>query len=650
MAEDPRGAQEVNNGARNVTSATQVYLGPPPGIAKIARAQRPSGRSPTERRPVPRPRRVALNARLLLQSALLHAVDDPALLAVQVSRRLPFAARVHAGQLLRTVGSLLPGGTGAAALGAYMAGDAADAQRRLSADPRTRSTLHGEVSVLLDRPDLVPRGAPAPTRARSAWSAGALSEAVDILESAGHGSTAYARRLRSELDLLRPGFRLSAPARIEVGPREPGEALRVLHLVTNSLPQTQSGYSLRTHRVLRALAGDGIRSVALTRTGYPVMVGKVFADDADTVDGISYRRTLPEVLGTTPQQRLEQQVEAALEIVRELRPHVLHATTDYRNALVAQAVSAASGIPWVFEVRGLMEQTWIASRQTAQARAEAETSEKVRLVAAREGELAATASAVVTLSTTMAEQLVERGVDPASITLVPNGVDETLLAEHLSVPEARRAVGLDLPADAIAVGAVSALVDYEGFETLLRAAAHLLEGPADDPSLRDRLHVVLVGDGAAAPGLADLARGLGIHERVHLPGRVPAAEARHWVQALDVVAVPRLDRAVARTVTPQKPIEALALGRPVIISDLAALRETVTGHDGMVHAEVVAAGSVEQLATAIATLACDAEHREHLVAGGRRLARERTWGALVRRYERLYTTVSRQAEEHRSGE
>lgn len=599
---------------------------------------------------MPSPRRVALNARLLLQSALLHAVDDPALLVVQVSRRLPFAARGRAGRLLRAVSSQLPGGAGAAALGAYMAGDEVDAQRRLATPPRSRSALHGEVSVLLDRPDLVPSSAPATTRARSAWSAGALSEAVYILESAGRGSTAYARRLRSELDLLRPGHRLSTPARTAVGPSGPGEALRVLHLVTNSLPHTQSGYSLRTQRILRALADAGIRSVALTRTGYPVMVGKVLAEDADAVDGISYRRTLPEVLGATPQERLEQQVQAALEVVRELRPHVLHATTDYRNALVAQAVSTATGIPWVLEVRGLMEQTWIASRHNAQSRAEAETAEKVRLVAAREGELAASASAVVTLSTTMADQLVERGVDPASITLVPNGVDEALLAEHLSVPEARRAVGLNLPADAIAVGAVSALVDYEGFEMLLRAAAHLLHGPSADPQFRDRLHVVLAGDGTAAPGLDDLARDLGIRERVHLPGRVPATEARHWVQALDVVAVPRLDRAVARTVTPQKPIEALALGRPVIISDLPALRETVTGHDGTVHAEVVAAGSVEPLAAAIAALACDAGHREHLVAGGRRLARERTWGALVRRYERLYTTVARQAEEHRSGE
>lgn len=591
---------------------------------------------------MPSPRRVALNARLLLQSALQHAMDDPALLVVQVSRRLPFAVRVRAGRALRLVASAVPGGAGAAALGAFMSGDARDAQGRLAANRNSRSTMHAEVSVLLDRPDLLSPKAPATTRARSAWSRGEMSEALEILDTEGRGGSAYARRLRSELQLLRPGHQLVTPSATSLvsAPLREGEQLRVLHLITNSLPDTQSGYSLRTHRILRALHEGGIRSVALTRTGYPVMVGKMFSDDINLVDGVEYRRVLPFALGATPEERLDQEVDVALAVVREMRPHVLHATTDYRNALVAQAVSAATGIPWVLEVRGLMEQTWMASRHTVQARAAAEGSEKVRLVREREGELARSATAVVTLSSTMAEQLVNRGVERERITLVPNGVDEALFEDRLEVADARREVGLDLPEGAFAVGAVSALVDYEGFETLIRAAARLLTEPSTAPDLRERLHVVIVGDGVAAPSLAELARELGIQQRVHLPGRVPLAEARRWVESLDVVTVPRLDRAVSRTVTPQKPIEALALGRPVILSDLPALRETVTDPNGDVHAVLVQAGSAEHLASAIAGLASDDELRVRLAEGGPAVARARTWSALVARYERMYGTAA----------
>ncbi|MGP9707015.1 glycosyltransferase [Brachybacterium sp. AOP24-D1-21] len=536
----------------------------------------------------------------------------------------------------------MPGGSGAAALGAFMAGDASDAEARLVADPHSRSKMHGEVSVLLDRPDLLSASAPPATRARSAWSRGELSEAVEILESARQGSSAYARRLRSELDLLTTGRKLSFPsgASVKASARDSGEPLRVLHLITNSLPHTQSGYSLRTHRILIALQARGVRSLALTRTGYPVMVGKMLAGDTDVVDGVEYRRALPTSLGATPEERLRQEVDVALEIAGELRPHVLHATTDYRNALVAQAVSAATGIPWVLEVRGLMEQTWISSRRTEHARVEAERSEKVRLVREREGELARSAAAVVTLSSTMAEQLVERGVDRDRITLVPNGVDETLLEGHISASEARLEVGLDLPPRAFAVGAVSALVDYEGFETLLHAAAQLIADSEQPAMLRENLHVVLVGDGVAAPRLAELVRELRIGERVHMPGRVPAAEARRWVESLDVVVIPRLDRAVSRTVTPQKPIEALALGRPVILSDLPALRETATDQSGILHGMLARAGSSDALAEAIAVLAADKDLRVQVGVAGPPVARERTWSAMVRRYERMYRTVA----------
>src|SRR5699024_1735483 len=159
------------------------------------------------------------------------------------------------------------------------------------------------------------------------------------------------------------------------------------------LPHTQSGYSLRSHRILTALRGSGIDSVALTRTGYPVMLGKPFAAEEDVVDGIRYVRTLPCRLPSTQEGRLQAEVERALELVAEFRPHVIHATTNYSNALVAQAVSAATGVPWILEVRGLMEKTWVASHPGDEEQHRAAASEKARTVALREAELASSAGA-----------------------------------------------------------------------------------------------------------------------------------------------------------------------------------------------------------------------------------------------------------------
>lgn len=528
-----------------------------------------------------------------------------------------------------------------------MAGDEAGAQQLIAASDGSRSRMRGEVAVLLDRFDLIAPDASPVARARAAWMRGDLSGAVAILESAGLDHSRYARRLRSELQLLRPGYRLPLPAR-----RVPtstahvaGEPLRVLHVLTNSLPHTQSGYSLRSHRILTALREQGIESVALTRTGYPVMVGLPAAADEDVVDGIRYVRTLPDRLPQTQEERLQVEVERALELVAEFRPHVIHATTNYYNALVAQAVSAVTGLPWVLEVRGLMEKTWVASRASPRSRLEAASSQKARLVAAREGKLASSADAVVTLSETMVTELTQRGVDTGAITVVPNGVDESLLTDHLSPREARTALGIGME-DAFVVGAVSALVDYEGFDTLLRAAALIIADSTVPDATRERLRVLIAGDGTAAPGLRALAAELGIADRVIMPGRVPRHTARHWVQALDVVVVPRHDVEVSRTVTPQKPVEALALGRPVIISDLPALRETVTAADGTLCAVTHTAGSCHELADAILEGGTDVGRAERLVEQGHGVAAGRTWSALVQRYGMLYAdAIGRSREE-----
>src|SRR5699024_12230874 len=268
-----------------------------------------------------------------------------------ISRRLPMTVRTRGGRLLLGAGLRIPRGRGVAALGAVMAGEQARAEALVEASQRSRSRLVGEVAVMVDRIDLVPHGAPAGTRARAAWARGDLDGALRILETSGRRDSAQARRLRSERELRDPEARLSVPQAVPHAPKSaPGSRLRVLHLLTNSLPHTQSGYALRTHHILTSLRGHGIESLALTRTGYPVMVGNAFASQEDVVDGICYRRTLPARLGATPRERLEQQVEEAMHLVAQFRPQVIHATTDYRNALLAQAVSAATGIPWVDEV------------------------------------------------------------------------------------------------------------------------------------------------------------------------------------------------------------------------------------------------------------------------------------------------------------
>ncbi|MFP5018944.1 glycosyltransferase [Paenarthrobacter ureafaciens] len=118
---------------------------------------------------------------------------------------------------------------------------------------------------------------------------------------------------------------------------------------------------------------------------------------------------------------------------------------------------------------------------------------------------------------------------------------------------------------------------------------------------------------------------------------MPPAQARLYHLSLDVFVVPRKDLAVTRAVTPLKPVEALASGRPVVASDLDALREIV--HDG-VNGKVANAEDPEGLAEVLHDLLSDADLRRRLGDAGRQeVLTTRTWQANARAYIRAYENL-----------
>jgi glycosyltransferase involved in cell wall biosynthesis len=558
--------------------------------------------------------------------------DDPLLLVVHSAQRLsPTLSTVAARVLLAG----RPSGTRAVA-GHWLAGRQERATALLvGVRPRTAAgrRLLGELAVELDRPDLAPALHPA-TAARWAWRSGDLSAAARLAASAGRG--ALAARYVAEEQTLRPGFAPPAGPGSHRRPvrrpdRRPARSHRrrpaALHLLTSSLPHTQNGYALRSHAVLRAQTAAGIRVEAVTRLAYPVSVGLLAVGRTDVVDGVTYRRLLPSRQPATVVERSGRTVELLRPVARALGPTVVHATTPYGNGQVAAALASELAVPWVYEVRGLLESTWAAGRPGTAARDRAAASERFALLRAQEAAVATAADHVVTLSETLRADLVGRGVPPSRVTVIPNGVDERLLTMPDAGPAAaRRDLGLD--ERGFWVGTVSSLVGYEGLDTLVDAVALLRAHGAD-------VRACLVGGGTALPGLRRRAVQAGVGASVLLPGRVAAREAPRWHRALDVFVVPRRDLEVCRRVTPLKPVEAMALGRPVVASDLPALAEVLTGGAGV----LVPPGDAGALADALAALMDDRGACAALAEAGRDVATSRTWARHGALYRDLYGRI-----------
>ncbi|MEV4892236.1 glycosyltransferase family 4 protein [Nonomuraea sp. NPDC055795] len=459
--------------------------------------------------------------------------------------------------------------------------------------------------------------------AKAHWEAGRITEAALVLDP--HVKYPFVKRraayYRGELAAISPDP-IPPKQAVTIGERVDG---RVLHCVTNALPYTQAGYTVRTHRIVSAQKAAGLDPHVVTSWGWPMLQGHADATPFEEVDGIPYYRLLPDGRGEMPFETTGRIIRGADEVTRlveKLRPQVLHAATDHRNGSVAHAVRQRTGTPFVYEVRGFLEETWVSRDPDVRT-----GSQRAVLQREREAFLMREADAVVTLAETMATEIVERGVPRENIYLAPNAVDDSLLNVSYDGGAFRRDMGI---ADGeIVVGSVSSIVGYEGFATLLRAAAYLRDQGTP-------VRALIVGDGSERENLLELVKELRLDSAI-LPGRVDPEEALKAQAAIDIFVCPREDLRVCRLVTPLKPVEAMALGKPVVLSDLPALSELV-GSDGA--GLLVPPGDPEELAKALAALREDPARRAEMGEAGRaEVAAKRTWSRVAETYRTLYRSL-----------
>ena len=119
-----------------------------------------------------------------------------------------------------------------------------------------------------------------------------------------------------------------------------------------------------------------------------------------------------------------------------------------------------------------------------------------------------------------------------------------------------------------------------------------------------------------------------------MTGRVPHDQVPAYYSVIDVAAYPRTSARVCQLVSPLKPLEAMAMEKAVVVSDVRAQAEMVqSGLTGLIHA----ADDRGDLTAALTRLVTDQTLRQALAASARAWAvANRSWAEISRPVAEVY--------------
>lgn len=395
--------------------------------------------------------------------------------------------------------------------------------------------------------------------------------------------------------------------------------MRILHVLDHSLP-VQSGYAFRSAAILREQHRLGWETLQITGPKQGPT-----SQEVENFEELSFFRTqasagrlarLPVFDQMAVVSALKQRVG---DIVREARPDIIHAHSPCLNAMAA----FGHGPPVVYELRSSWEDAAVSSGVTR------EGSLRYRASRWLENRALRRADAITTICEGLRQDVMQRGIPGEKITVIPNSVDVS--APQLQPMDdlgLRQRWGLE---GCRVVAFIGSFFAWEGLVSLIEALPMVLQQCRD-------VRLLLVGAGPDEAAMRSAAVRCNVVDQVIFAGQVPHGEVARLYAIADVLAYPRLPMRLTDMVTPLKPLEAMAMQKAFVASDVGGHRELI--EDG-VTGVLFKAGDRRALAEALLRILDDDGWRSQLVAAGfRHVSEHRSWAQAVARYAPVYERLT----------
>ena len=395
--------------------------------------------------------------------------------------------------------------------------------------------------------------------------------------------------------------------------------MKILHVLDHSIP-LHSGYTFRTCSILNEQAKLGWETAHVTSIKHlnPESEEEVHENLKfyRTDGGNSWLAKLPIVNQLYVIKSLQKRLA---EVVEREKPDIIHAHSPCLNGIAAIRVAKKFSIPVVYEMRASWEDAAVEHGTTK------EGSLRYKLTRALETFVFKRADGITTICNGLKKDITSRSIGDKPIQVIPNAVNADELGQSSLIEEDLRAK-YNLGNSYIA-GFIGSFYAYEGLDYFVRALHAMKDSDLNVKGL-------LVGGGPEDERLRALVHELGMQDKIIFTGRVPHAHVNAYYDLIDVLVYPRVSARLTDIVTPLKPLEAMAMGKVFIASDVGGHVELVPER---LHSVLFEASSVAALVDAL-ELNIANKPLKALFSGWARnyVKSERNWTKSVSGYVDLY--------------
>ena len=331
--------------------------------------------------------------------------------------------------------------------------------------------------------------------------------------------------------------------------------MKILHVLYQSIPNS-AGSSIRSRDLINSQLKLGLTPIVIT-SPFQEPLNKNF--EREEIDGIIYYRTFSNnkneiitekktniFLQFRKALRLLSFINIVFKVAKKENIDIIHAHAMFFCAIAAKVSSIRLGVPILYEVRSLWEERYMG-------------------LSFFNDLIFSFVSILETLSMYLCDHLIVINenlrhtlskrflLSKQSFSIVPNGVD----LSRVNIVKSNN--------DNLVFAYIGTVSPIEGLDVLIQVFNNLFK-----QGLKNKL--LIFGDGIELNKLIVLSNN---NPLIEFKGRFLQTDISQIYSQIDVVVNPRISNFLTNSVTPLKPLEAMAYKKLVIASNIGGMRELI---------------------------------------------------------------------------